>query len=95
MSDIPRIFIWCWPRTVSTAVGKCLSNVDGVQFWFEPYQNCFSNEMHKIVAAPEEDPLATNPGYIQYMTKLHEARATSDSNKFFSDSKSYPQDKFV
>lgn len=32
-----KIFLWCVPRSISTAVLKCMSNVDGVEAWHEPY----------------------------------------------------------
>ena len=32
-----RVMIWCAPRTMSTALLKCLSFYDGVETWFEPY----------------------------------------------------------
>ncbi|PIK56179.1 hypothetical protein BSL78_06917 [Apostichopus japonicus] len=32
-----RVFLWAWPRSISTAVEKCLSFVEGVQTWHEPY----------------------------------------------------------
>ncbi|XP_071802738.1 uncharacterized protein [Asterias amurensis] len=42
MSDnINRIFLWSVPRTVSTALVKCLSFVDGLQVVMEPYSSAF------------------------------------------------------
>ncbi|XP_072172313.1 uncharacterized protein [Diadema setosum] len=35
-----RVFLWCIPRTVSTALTKCLSFIDGMEVWFEPYVYC-------------------------------------------------------
>ncbi|XP_054750589.2 uncharacterized protein LOC129256397 [Lytechinus pictus] len=35
-----RTIIWCAPRSVSTALTKCLSFVDDIQVWFEPYTYC-------------------------------------------------------
>ncbi|PIK33067.1 hypothetical protein BSL78_30120 [Apostichopus japonicus] len=32
-----KVFLWCVPRSVSTAVLKCMSNVAGVEAWHEPY----------------------------------------------------------
>ncbi|KAJ8020759.1 hypothetical protein HOLleu_40436 [Holothuria leucospilota] len=40
-----RIFLWCWPRSISTAVEKCLSFVDGMQTWHEPYTVAFNAEL--------------------------------------------------
>lgn len=94
-NKIPRVFIWCWPRTVSTALGKCLSNVDEVQFWNEPYQNCYNNEMHAKTLSESQGQQPTDPMVMEYMIKLQQAMATSNTNEFFIGSKSYPQDKFV
>ncbi|XP_038056966.1 uncharacterized protein LOC119728706 [Patiria miniata] len=39
MSDnLNRVFLWCVPRTVSTAFLKCISFVEGLQVINEPYQ---------------------------------------------------------
>ncbi|XP_003727377.1 uncharacterized protein LOC100887840 [Strongylocentrotus purpuratus] len=35
-----RTIIWCVPRSVSTALTKCLSFIEGIQVWFEPYAYC-------------------------------------------------------
>ncbi|XP_071478614.1 uncharacterized protein [Diadema antillarum] len=35
-----RVFLWCIPRTVSTALTKCLSFINGMEVWFEPYVYC-------------------------------------------------------
>ena len=32
-----RTFLWCVPRSSSTALMKCLSFVDDLEAWFEPY----------------------------------------------------------
>ncbi|XP_022084378.1 branched-chain-amino-acid aminotransferase-like protein 2 [Acanthaster planci] len=42
MSDnMNRVFLWCVPRTVSTAFLKCISFVEGLQVVNEPYQCAF------------------------------------------------------
>eukprot|EP00057_Strongylocentrotus_purpuratus_P018496 XP_011672970.1 PREDICTED: uncharacterized protein LOC105442497 isoform X1 [Strongylocentrotus purpuratus] len=38
--DGSRTIIWCVPRSVSTALTKCLSFIEGIQVWFEPYTYC-------------------------------------------------------
>ena len=35
-----RVIIWCVPRSISTALTKCLSFIDGMQVWFAPYVYC-------------------------------------------------------
>ncbi|XP_071488749.1 uncharacterized protein [Diadema antillarum] len=32
-----RVIMWCVPRSVSTAMTKCMSFVDGAEVWLEPY----------------------------------------------------------
>ena len=39
-----RTFLWCTPRSCSTVLTKCLSGVEALQVWFEPY--CFCNWAH-------------------------------------------------
>ena len=42
MSDqLNRVFLWCIPRTVSTALTKCLGYVEGLQVVNEPYASAF------------------------------------------------------
>lgn len=42
--DQTRIFLWIIPRSNSTALTKCMSFVDDLQIWMEPYMACFLNE---------------------------------------------------
>ncbi|KAJ8025689.1 hypothetical protein HOLleu_33311 [Holothuria leucospilota] len=37
-------FIWMVPRTNSTALMKCMTFVDDVRVWMEPYMCCYFNE---------------------------------------------------
>ena len=32
-----RTFLWCVPRVTSTALTKCLSFIEEIDVWFEPY----------------------------------------------------------
>ena len=32
-----RIFLWCVPRVVSTALAKCLAFQEDMEIWFEPF----------------------------------------------------------
>ncbi|XP_071478608.1 uncharacterized protein [Diadema antillarum] len=36
-----RVFLWCSPRTVSTAMTKCMSFIDGMVVWSEPFVYSF------------------------------------------------------
>ncbi|XP_071833104.1 uncharacterized protein [Apostichopus japonicus] len=42
--DQVRVFLWALPRSVSTAMTKCMSFVDEAQIWFEPYLYSYHNE---------------------------------------------------
>ena len=35
-----RTIMWCVPRSGSTALTKCLSFIDGIEVWMEPYAYC-------------------------------------------------------
>ncbi|XP_071486562.1 uncharacterized protein [Diadema antillarum] len=39
-----RVIVWCAPRSISTALLKCLSAVDGIEVWFEPFYRCLAIE---------------------------------------------------
>ncbi|XP_072045578.1 uncharacterized protein [Amphiura filiformis] len=41
VNHVNRVFIWCTPRSVSTAVLKSISKVPNSQMWCEPF--CFAN----------------------------------------------------
>ncbi|XP_041478895.1 uncharacterized protein LOC121426603 [Lytechinus variegatus] len=41
-----RTIIWGVPRTVSTALLKCLSFIEDIQVWFEPYTYCRAAQVH-------------------------------------------------
>ncbi|XP_072029745.1 uncharacterized protein [Amphiura filiformis] len=40
--ELTRVFIWCVPRTLGTALTKCLSYVDGIQVINEPFVSAFN-----------------------------------------------------
>nr|XP_054751565.1 uncharacterized protein LOC129257298 [Lytechinus pictus] len=44
--DGSRTIIWCVPRTVSTALLKCLSFIEDIEVWLEPFGNCRSTQVH-------------------------------------------------
>ena len=47
-----RTFLWCVPRSTSTALTKCLSFIEGIEVWFEPFCYCHlakretTNQLH-------------------------------------------------
>lgn len=53
--DQTCIFLWSWPRCLSTAIAKCLSFVEDVQMWHEPYTVAF---LCKIAAQSEGKPIS-------------------------------------
>lgn len=48
------VFLWALPRSVSTALTKCMSFVDGVQVWNEPYLYSHHNEKYQDPVALEK-----------------------------------------
>ena len=36
-----RTILWCVPRSASTAFTLCLSGIDDLEIWFEPFCYCF------------------------------------------------------
>nr|XP_054754149.1 uncharacterized protein LOC129260131 [Lytechinus pictus] len=36
-----RTILWCVPRSVSTALARCLSAIEDIQIWFEPFCYCY------------------------------------------------------
>ncbi|XP_041476142.1 uncharacterized protein LOC121424498 [Lytechinus variegatus] len=44
-----KVFLWCSPRTVSTAFTKCMSFIEGMEIWSEPFVYCYlsSKEVKK------------------------------------------------
>ncbi|XP_071504565.1 uncharacterized protein [Diadema antillarum] len=43
--DRVRVIMWTCPRTISTALTKCLSHIEGIEIWFEPYCFCIMAAM--------------------------------------------------
>ncbi|XP_072167209.1 uncharacterized protein [Diadema setosum] len=55
-----RVIMWCSPRSVSTAMTKCMSFVDEAEIWLEPYViSKIAKDVHKIYH-PDSDPLPTD-----------------------------------
>ena len=40
-----RTFLWCVPRSGSTALTKCLTAIEGMNVWFEPFISCVEAKM--------------------------------------------------
>ncbi|KAJ8023798.1 hypothetical protein HOLleu_36339 [Holothuria leucospilota] len=53
------VFLWCVPRSLSTLLTKCLSFVDGIQVWFEPYVVCYENLTIRNLEFLPDDPKMT------------------------------------
>ncbi|KAJ8024424.1 hypothetical protein HOLleu_34328 [Holothuria leucospilota] len=83
--QIPRIFLWCSPRVNSTVFEKCMSFVDGVQIWHEPYMVCRQLELLT-------NPMLMPPYLLQ---KFEEAQNEVDGGKHeFHGAKLEPIDSF-
>lgn len=86
-----RIFVWCWPRSISTAFEKCLSFVEGVQTWHEPYCVAFNSELMA-------NPQAMEPGspiaiiFEQFAAMM---KTIADQPNEFSDGRFLSADKFT
>ncbi|XP_071490720.1 uncharacterized protein [Diadema antillarum] len=39
--DGSRVIMWCVPRTISTAITKCLSAIQDSEIYFEPFHYCY------------------------------------------------------
>lgn len=85
-----RIFIWSYPRTAAAALGKCLSNVDGVLYWHDPYGNCLNQEMLESI-----DVATLSPRLQEYHAKVMEVADSPESHAFFEESKSLSVDNFT
>ena len=48
------VFLWALPRSVSTAMTKCMSFVEGVQIWHEPYLTSHQNEKFRDLVVIEK-----------------------------------------
>ena len=57
-SEGSRTILWCVPRSISTAFCKCVSFIEDIEVWFEPY--CYSYlanveyKLHTDVSLPME-----------------------------------------
>lgn len=43
-TEATRLFLWSLPRSCSTAFSKCMTFVDDIDVWMEPYCACHFNE---------------------------------------------------
>ncbi|KAJ8025685.1 hypothetical protein HOLleu_33307 [Holothuria leucospilota] len=74
MEQPTRIFLWCWPRTISTALEKCMSFVDGMQTWHEPYTVAYgTNVMTNLAMSSEQNAIShTVLRYFEMMAETDE-----------------------
>ena len=70
--EIKRIFLWCTGRSVSTALVKCLSCVEGLQVVLEPYGCAFNSGPER----KNQNPNSFDP----YEKRLHENRFRETSS---------------
>lgn len=81
-----RIFLWSWPRSISTAVEKCLSFIDGVQTWHEPYTVAQFKDF--ITAA--ENEAEDSPGAAMIKQYMQTMFSIGQQTNEFSDGKFMP-----
>lgn len=85
-----RIFVWSWPRSLSTVFAKFVSCMDDVQLWHEPYiLSFYSNAMQK---ADESD---TQPITKFYRKAHREMKDLQNKSHEFSDSRLLPKSSFT
>ena len=70
--NLTRIFLWCVPRSCSTAFTKMMSFVDGAEVWFEPYTKSF---FQKFSQNPSSDYI--KEGAADFIER---AKARSDTS---------------
>ncbi|XP_063951913.1 uncharacterized protein LOC129280600 [Lytechinus pictus] len=52
-----RLFLWVVPRTISTALTKCLSAIEGMEVWFECFVACSAVRKQYQLATGEDIPM--------------------------------------
>ncbi|XP_041457556.1 uncharacterized protein LOC121409714 [Lytechinus variegatus] len=67
-----KIIGWILPRTISTALCKCLSGIDGMEIWFERFSRAYSvkNEYEKQTGDKMPLEYEGNEEKVQKATKL-------------------------
>ncbi|XP_071487972.1 uncharacterized protein [Diadema antillarum] len=75
-----RVFLWCSPRTVSTALTKCLSFIEGMEVWSEPFVFCFaaSKELQKATGQEAPMELEGNEAIFAKATELMRVKTRSN-----------------
>lgn len=91
----PRIFLWCWPRSISTAVEKCLSFVDGMQTWHEPYTVAFNAELLSNKAIMKEGTDSDAPISKVLQQYMEMVKTLTDKPNEFSGGKFMPMANFT
>lgn len=70
-----RVMLWSIPRSLSTVVTKCISFIDGMEVWFEPYFICQEN-----LRVRNPDYLPDNPKMASYRQTLADFYSKLDSS---------------
>ena len=52
-----RTILWCIPRSVSTALMKCLSFIEDNEVWSEPYSFCYAAKVEYRRAMNADIPI--------------------------------------
>ncbi|KAJ8025602.1 hypothetical protein HOLleu_33202 [Holothuria leucospilota] len=80
------IFLWSWPRSISTAFEKCLSFVDGVQIWHEPYTVAQFSDPTKYVQTESDVSQGTRAliDYLKMMNSIEKERNEFSNSKLMS-----------
>ncbi|XP_071489791.1 uncharacterized protein [Diadema antillarum] len=83
-----RVILWCVPRSISTALTKCLSAVDGIEVWFEPFWRCLAIEtpgtaLSRSKSGAEEENKLTDTKTCQ-QAKTVDTNYTQETEQTFS-----------
>ncbi|XP_071490055.1 uncharacterized protein [Diadema antillarum] len=75
-----RVFLWCSPRTVSTALSKCLSFIEGMEVWSEPFVYCFLSSKELQAATGQEIPMELEGNEAIFAKTTELMRKMTNSN---------------
>ncbi|KAJ8050311.1 hypothetical protein HOLleu_03464 [Holothuria leucospilota] len=93
MGQEPRtVFLWTTPRSLSTVFTKCISFVDNVQIWFEPYGCAFGNKIYHSIKDNLKSEMNDSSlrGFVDRQDEEPTSTFSSSRNWFEEDIMTYP-----
>ena len=73
MSDVKRVFVWSMPRSLGTAFVKCMSYVDGIQIFNEPFCCAYHFGPEAVLKPQEIDDFMGNATSVSSTLQLEHA----------------------